>query len=265
MQVVPAPCLSPFIKSYLFLETAADATFHFIPDGNTGVVFSSGKGLQIGHCPDESSHHRFVYGQQNRGRILRTSAQTRLAIVVFQPYGMNLLTGIPAFALCEKVFAADVVFPSGLADLHRTLGLTSTVAAKTELLNDYFAKLSRDCFEPASPEIVNVSDNILQSKGIYDCKLLEDVTGWSQRHIERRFHQQIGITPKRFANIVRINSFLKQLRDAPNSENIGGLAYDSGYYDQAHLNREFRRWSLATPSAYRDAMQPLALNLMRLG
>jgi AraC-like DNA-binding protein len=80
---------------------------------------------------------------------------------------------------------------------------------------------------------------------------LAERTGWSVTRLTETFRTQVGLTPKRFARIVRFRRALDLLieRDGP----LVDVALEAGYYDQPHFNGEFREMSGFTPSAYRTA------------
>lgn len=68
----------------------------------------------------------------------------------------------------------------------------------------------------------------------------------SPRHFERLFQQHVGLAPKTFAGILRFQHVLR-LRDAQPHWTWARVAQESGYYDQAHLITDFRRFSGSTP------------------
>ena len=66
----------------------------------------------------------------------------------------------------------------------------------------------------------------------------------------RRFRDQIGLTPKRFARVRRLQRLLGAVaRDA--GVEWAEAAAEHGYYDQAHLIHDFRELTGITPTAYR--------------
>lgn len=87
--------------------------------------------------------------------------------------------------------------------------------------------------------------------GIVRIGELTERTGWSSTRLTETFRAQVGVTPKRFARIVRFRRALDLVvrHEGPLSE----VALDAGYYDQPHFNAEFREMSGFTPSAYRAA------------
>ena len=70
--------------------------------------------------------------------------------------------------------------------------------------------------------------------------------GWSRRRIERAFARDLGIRPKVYARIVRLNAVLATLDDAERPRAVD-LALEAGYFDQAHLLRDFRILAGRTP------------------
>jgi AraC-like DNA-binding protein len=73
--------------------------------------------------------------------------------------------------------------------------------------------------------------------------------GYSVRRFGSGFHEAVGLTPKQFARVRRFGLALERL--GRGGEELGELALDCGFYDQPHLNREFRAFAGVTPGEYR--------------
>lgn len=86
--------------------------------------------------------------------------------------------------------------------------------------------------------------------------------GWSRRRLERAFEHDVGLPPKLFARIVRLNAVLARL-DATERARAIELALDAGYFDQAHLLKDFRSLAGRTPRAGREADGRLARHFTR--
>jgi AraC-like DNA-binding protein len=71
--------------------------------------------------------------------------------------------------------------------------------------------------------------------------------GWSPRHLTDRFRRETGLRLKEAARVVRFDRARRRL--TPGTP-LAGLAADSGYYDQAHLAREFRELAGCSPSRW---------------
>jgi len=70
--------------------------------------------------------------------------------------------------------------------------------------------------------------------------------------MQRVFARDLGISPKLYARIVRLNAVLATLDETERARAVD-LALDAGYFDQAHLLRDFRLLAGRTPSVGRDA------------
>jgi AraC-like DNA-binding protein len=63
----------------------------------------------------------------------------------------------------------------------------------------------------------------------------------------RVFKEEVGLTPKSYRNIVRFQLALRRLRQEGVNPSID-MALSSGYYDQSHWYREFRKYANMTPT-----------------
>lgn len=73
--------------------------------------------------------------------------------------------------------------------------------------------------------------------------------GLSLRQVERRFKQCIGVSPKRFARLLRFEALLHALIHEP-AFSLAEAASHLGYQDQAHVIHEFKLWAGCTPTAF---------------
>ncbi len=89
---------------------------------------------------------------------------------------------------------------------------------------------------------------------------LTRLTGYSRRWIERTMKENIGVPPQEVIRITRFNRFLHGLKNK-GLESLTTLAMDSGYYDQGHQIREFRRFMPATPTEFIKS-EPLLSTIM---
>jgi transcriptional regulator GlxA family with amidase domain len=71
--------------------------------------------------------------------------------------------------------------------------------------------------------------------------------GLGQRWLEARFHEQIGLSPKVAAKLFRVRN-ARGLLAAGNP--VARTAAECGYYDQAHLCREFKAVTGQTPTQF---------------
>jgi AraC-like DNA-binding protein len=117
---------------------------------------------------------------------------------------------------------------------------------------------------PRADDARRAVDVILRSHGRATMERVARSIGWSTRRIERAFERDVGLRPKLFARIVRLNAVLATLDDAERRR-VVDLALDAGYFDQAHLLRDFRALAGRPPRAGRETDGEMARNFTRPG
>jgi hypothetical protein len=70
--------------------------------------------------------------------------------------------------------------------------------------------------------------------------------GISERQFERKFLQSVGFTPSYYKRVVRFERALYRIQHGE-YRTLSNLAYELGYSDQSHFNREFKQLSGLTP------------------
>ncbi len=70
--------------------------------------------------------------------------------------------------------------------------------------------------------------------------------GWSHKHLITKFKQQVGVAPRLAARLLRLS---RVWRLVESGHDWARIAAESGYADQSHLVREFRKFTGTTPTA----------------
>ena len=104
-----------------------------------------------------------------------------------------------------------------------------------------------------SAEVGHAWRRLLAADGGCGISALAAETVWSDRHLRSRFREETGLTPKAAARVIRFDRARRLLQvQATTGEqpSLASLAADCGYYDQAHLAREFRELAGCPPSVW---------------
>jgi AraC-like DNA-binding protein len=147
----------------------------------------------------------------------------------------------------HTVDLAEVLGPAGRR-LAEQLRDTPTWAQRFALLDGFLLRRLADGPRPA-PETDWAWQRLVASGGAVPIGQLASEVGWSHRHLIARFRQQVGLTPKTAARLVRFDRVWRRL-DQPQPLDWADLAREAGYADQAHLIREFHRFTGTTPTAF---------------
>ncbi|MFI9407231.1 helix-turn-helix domain-containing protein [Nocardia sp. NPDC052316] len=100
------------------------------------------------------------------------------------------------------------------------------------------------------PEIAFAWARIIKSRGRVRVDRLAEEVGWSRKRLWSRFRAQIGLTPKRAAQLVRFDYAAHRLASG---DSAAAVSAESGYVDQSHLYRDARSFAGLTPTALASA------------
>ncbi|MFJ2852495.1 helix-turn-helix domain-containing protein [Streptomyces rubiginosohelvolus] len=103
-----------------------------------------------------------------------------------------------------------------------------------------------DARRSPDPEVAAVWELILTGRGRVGVDSLANEVGWSRKRLWSRFRSQIGLAPKRAARLVRFDHAAHLLAAGRPAAEVAAV---SGYADQAHLHREVKAFTGATPTA----------------
>ncbi|MEV0336994.1 helix-turn-helix domain-containing protein [Nocardia sp. NPDC050717] len=128
--------------------------------------------------------------------------------------------------------------------LQARLSETSRWETRFEIVTRFLA----DSASPHRPdrEVVACWQRILADGGTVRVADLTELTGWSHKRLWSRFTDQIGVTPKRAAMVVRFRRAFDRLVAG---ESAADVAIDCGYVDQSHLHRDIVTFAGTTPGA----------------
>jgi len=127
-------------------------------------------------------------------------------------------------------------------------------SARFALLDAEFAGRLAGTAPPAA-EVAWALGQLRRHHGRLPVGPLASATGWSQRHFTARFRAQVGMAPKQFARVLRFQHAVGRMRGAP-EPCWAEIAAAAGYYDQPHLNRDFRELAGVTPGELLAAALP---------
>jgi transcriptional regulator GlxA family with amidase domain len=99
----------------------------------------------------------------------------------------------------------------------------------------------------ARTSIMKSAQHLLHHKGAISIGELANHTALSVRQYERRFAEEMGLSPKLFARITRFQMALDAKRISPGRTWLG-VAHEFGYFDQMHMIRDFKNLGGGAPS-----------------
>jgi len=90
---------------------------------------------------------------------------------------------------------------------------------------------------------------VREGQGRIPMSAVAETVQLSQRHLERLCLSTVGLRPKEFARVTRLQAVVRRLVTEPRPK-LADCAADFGFTDQTHMTREFSTLGHLTPAAY---------------
>lgn len=263
----PAEALRPFIAWYSGYRQrgVAPAVHRGLPSPYLTLIFTLDEPLTVLAHPDPAqapADFGTLLGglHASPALIAHQGAQSGIQVML-KPLGARALLGLPAGELAQVDVPSDAVLGDIASRIHDRVRAADGWPERFSVLDEDFAALL-GAEHPVMPrEVTWAWRLLLRSGGTLPVARLAAETGWSSRHLASRFRAEIGLTPKTAARVIRFDQARRRLVDPAA---LGGaalglsgpklglaeLAVTCGYFDQAHLAREFRALSGCPPSQW---------------
>jgi AraC-like DNA-binding protein len=163
------------------------------------------------------------------------------------PVGAHLLFGLPMHELSQRVVTLEDLF--GGEALFREAVAEAPGWAERFALVDEFLLARLDYARSPVPSVTRALGRLRESGGTVPVGMIAAEIGCSRRHLIARFREQVGVTPKLLARIMRFQRVVS-LVDARTEMGWAEIAQVCGYYDQAHLIRDFNQFAGSRPGDF---------------
>jgi AraC-like DNA-binding protein len=167
--------------------------------------------------------------------------------VKLSPLGSFRLLGIPTREIAHRVVGLDDLFGPAGRRLTEQIVEAKSWEGRFRLV-DAFLSRRVDEAPRTTPVVEEAWLRLCRSCGRLPIGRLATELQISRRHLGNLFKEEVGLSPKTVARLLRFTEASGRMRATP--ENWASIALDCGYSDQSHLNREFRDFSGTTPGDF---------------
>jgi AraC-like DNA-binding protein len=190
----------------------------------------------------------FLDGVNTVSRRLGFAGRVEQLGIRFHEGGAYPFLGIPLSEVRNEINLEGRVRDDNLLRLHARAYEESSQKKRINLLEDWLIeRLShgkkRSALIPASIRLLRENAGRLPI-----AELARELT-ISQRQLERLYQSEVGMTPKQYARLLRVENARQALKKIKHCT-MTRLGANLGYYDQSHFIREFRSVIGITPYAY---------------
>jgi AraC-like DNA-binding protein len=209
---------------------------------------------------DRAYTRAFVSGLQERPLAVESPPASQMAGIRLRPAGAAAFLRDSPAAVAGAVIDLDALLGSGIESLRDQLAGIPRLGDRARALAAAVERHLAGARTP-SPEVRGALVRLAASGGTATVAELVAASGWSHRHFAVRFRAEVGLAPKAFARVARFEAAFARLQ-ALTRPRWAEFAAEQGYYDQAHLIRDFRALAGATPVEVFRRRAPDGLGLL---
>jgi AraC-like DNA-binding protein len=189
----------------------------------------------------------FVAGLAAEPALIRHDGNQYGIGIELTPLGVRQFFGMPAAALARDVVELSDLLGTTGELMDRLAGAPDWVS-RFDVLDDVLARVLREPVAVA-PEVVHAWNCLVASGGTMEVGAVAREVGWSRRHLSGRFREELGLSPKVMGRVIRFER-ARQLLQHPDRPALADVAAACGYYDQAHMNREWSEFAGCSPTIW---------------
>jgi AraC-like DNA-binding protein len=223
-----------------------------VPSGLLELIFYLGNKPTSLDNKKSINSNTLITGHLNEYYDLKIEGKMSLFSIIFLPHGLSAFLNLPIQEIYNQNIPLKYVFKDDVEEIEFNLFEAKSFSKQISIIENYLFNILKKNQINYNFERINSSIfKINQSKGLISIDKLASEACFSRKQYERVFSQFVGSSPKQFLKIVRFQNAIDQ--KSKNSDlNLSSLAYDCGYYDQAHMINDFKNISGMTPKQYFD-------------
>jgi AraC-like DNA-binding protein len=256
----PDPRLRPYVVHYCGYEEVTSTFTRRLeaPAPYAPLIFNFGPPLGVSAPRDgvdwQLLHDGLMAGMHDTYALVDSGGSQSGLEVYLTPVGAGLVVGMPMRLLKGKVVTLEECF-GAIGGLIREQLFEATSWEERFMIVDSFLLARVAEAEPPPPSLTWAVSRLDATGGALDIGSLTEALGCSRRYLIGLFNDHVGLPPKVFARVLRFRRAL-ELADGDGGLDWAEIAHRTGYYDQAHMVRDFQQFTGHPPTAYQRLVLP---------
>ncbi len=251
----PRGVLGQYVREHQgYRQRAVEPAQHLgMPSPYLTLIFTLDEPLEIARHADPRQSpgaYSSMFGglHSSPATVVHNGAQSGIQLQL-SPLAARPLAGLPAGELASVDVAAEEILGPLATQVSKRIQAAGTWSARFAVLDQLLGEALQ--VERTVPdEVARAWALLLRSNGTVPiCEVARDV-GWSQRHLSAQLTREIGLRPKMAARVIRFHRARRILQRSVGGgrPNIAGVAAACGYFDQAHLIRDWQQFTELSPT-----------------
>jgi len=242
-KIQPTEPLKPYVNAILIIESETEVINRLLPGTAPVMAFQFKGKVYI----NDSTIPRFgLTGISRMARSAHYTPGSGVLLVLFKEGMAPAFLDTPLSEFAGFTTGLEHIFPAD--DLHLLedqLYLEKPLSGKVSVIERFLlSHLKRDIKDQAISKAIEM---IKQQKGNIRIRDLVSLLNTNIDSFEKKFRARVGISPKNFSSIIRMQSIIA---DYKADQNLTVLSLDKGFFDQSHFIRDFKTFTGQNPTAF---------------
>ena len=196
----------------------------------------------------------WISGLQDSWLDIESPPNAKLIGVRFLPGGCHRVFGLAADTLFGRVVDLDDVVGPIAREWRARLLEAPDMETRLSRLEAWMTERLVSVDRALHGAVALALHELGRSHGCTPIRAVAQEAGVSHKHLIDRFRTEVGLTPKTFARVLRFQALLRHVHAG--GQSWARCAHGLGFFDQAHLNLEFRAFAGHTPTEFLRARGP---------
>lgn len=246
----PSVELAAYIQCYWFIQLKPCQTInsneYLHPDGGISIIFNFSD--RLGFTGQNQIADCLFDGANTTTRALQLNGHIDAMGIRFHPAGAAAFLNLPLAEVKNQLLSLDELKLDHVP-LYQQLAASYNDQARIALIEQWLLEQLQP--ENIISKATSAALTLIKQKPSHNIKQVSQQLGITTRQLERLFNKQVGLSAKEFARNHRVKQaryYLKQHARQP----LADIAYQLGFYDQAHFSHQFKQVVGISPAVYRQ-------------
>jgi len=248
---IPDPSLQSYVESIIYIAGNNKGTG--FPKTAMSLVFNLGDPFKMYADKDFTRYFdrrtkHWIAGLQTEPIHVESHGESLMVVVQFKTLGAFTFLGQPLHSFTGEFITLDCVFKSEADDVWEQMQEAPSPEEKIRIAENFLlAKLLKKS-APDTRLLASV-ESILRHNGAMSITQICREYGVSRKHLNFLFKEYSGVSPKMLSSLYRLHHVLKTITHRK-PETLTDFALELDYFDQAHFNNDFKRFTGLKPTEY---------------
>jgi len=244
------PSLQPYIKIICSMENnnsgCKTSSFRVLPDTCVELFINyAGSGQTVTDAGLLKQPNCFIVSRMSRYMDVRDHGRFGFISVCFLPGAAAHFFPVAMHEVSDTMIDLRDLWKNNAAEMEGRVSCAMDNHKRVAIIQEYLTRQLERLKKP-DKTVEHWLWQVNYFKGQLPVEDLSRKVNISQRQLGRRFNQTVGLSPKEFSRVTRFIHSLKHLKKYP-TRSLTEIAYESGYYDQAHFIHDYKNYAGVTP------------------